>query len=212
MLGGPAAGRVLPGLPGQHPAVQQVGQGQVVVGGDAGARPTTVLEQDRLIGVVAQTQLSNLQQDGPQAAGGVRSGPPGPDQEGRTPSRGNGWIPGPVHQRGCFWFLTWKRQKVAKTGFFSLISCFTVFSFHRINPASKHPHETVAEKVKGGGLSPQSSSTHPSQRTASGCLLHGHTAGGRAAWPWLQRFHSSSEPCLERLQVRLMLRTKASNI
>lgn len=65
MVAGPAAGRVVPQLPGQHPTVQQVGQGQVVVGGDAGARPAAVLEQDRLVGVVAQTQVSDLQQDGP---------------------------------------------------------------------------------------------------------------------------------------------------
>lgn len=108
VVAGPAAGRVVPQLPGQHPAVQQVGQGQVVVGGDAGARPAAVLEQDRLVGVVAQTQVSDLQQDGPQAAGGVRSGPPGPAQDGWTAGR-------PVPQRGCFWFLTWNRPKSSES-------------------------------------------------------------------------------------------------
>lgn len=61
--------------------MQQLGQSEVVVGRDAGARPAAVLEQDRLIGVVAQTEISNLQQDGPQAAGGVWSGPTGPGQQ-----------------------------------------------------------------------------------------------------------------------------------
>lgn len=108
VVAGPAAGRVVPQLPGQHPPVHQVGQGQVVVGGDAGARPAAVLEQDRLVGVVAQTQVSDLQQDGPQAAGGVRSGPPGPAQDG--------WTAGcPVPQRGCFWFLTWNKPKSSES-------------------------------------------------------------------------------------------------
>lgn len=84
VVGGPAAGRVVPQLPGrqrrEHAAVQQVGQGEVVVGGEAGARPAAVLEQDGLIGVVAQAQISNLQQDGTQAAGGVQSGTTGPGQ------------------------------------------------------------------------------------------------------------------------------------
>lgn len=48
MVGGPTAGRVLPQLPGhqlrEHAAVQQVGQSEVVVGSDAGARPAAVLE------------------------------------------------------------------------------------------------------------------------------------------------------------------------
>lgn len=57
MVGGPAARRVVPQITGcqlrEHTAVQQVGQSEVVIGGDAGTRPTTVLEQDNLIGVVA---------------------------------------------------------------------------------------------------------------------------------------------------------------
>lgn len=85
MVGGPAARHLVPQITGrqlrEHAAVQQVGQSEVVVGGDPGARPTAVLEQDNLIGVVTQTEISNLQQDGAEAAGGVQGGATGPGQE-----------------------------------------------------------------------------------------------------------------------------------
>lgn len=75
VVGGPAAGCVVPQLPGcrlrEHTAQQQVGKGEVVVGADAGTCTTTVLEEDGLVWVVAQPEISNLQQDGAQATGGV---------------------------------------------------------------------------------------------------------------------------------------------
>ena len=75
VVGGPAAGRVGPQLPRcrlrEHPAQQQVGEGEVVVGADAWTRPAAVLEEDGLVWVVAQPQVSNLQQDGAQAAFGL---------------------------------------------------------------------------------------------------------------------------------------------
>lgn len=53
MVGGPATGSVVPHLPGrrvgQPPAEQQVGEGEVVVGEDAGTRPAAVLEEDGLV-------------------------------------------------------------------------------------------------------------------------------------------------------------------
>lgn len=85
VVGGPAARHLVPQITGcqlrEHAAVQQVGQSEVVVGGDPGARPTAVLEQDNLIGVVTQTEISNLQQDGAEATGGVQGGATGPGQE-----------------------------------------------------------------------------------------------------------------------------------
>lgn len=121
VVAGSAAGRVVPQLR-EHGAVQQVGQGEVVVGGDAGAPPAAVLEEDRLVGVVAQTEISNLQQEGTQAAGGVQSGATGPGQGWRvhrwTRSRCVcSWIPGcRVHSQRCrLEFLTWKREKVPST-------------------------------------------------------------------------------------------------
>lgn len=75
---GPAARRVVPRLLAggvrEHPAEQQVGEGEVVVGATAGTRAAAVFEEDRLVGVVAQPEVSDLQQDGAQAALGVRSG------------------------------------------------------------------------------------------------------------------------------------------
>lgn len=75
VVGGPAAGCVVPQLPGcrlrEHTAQQQVGKGEVVVGADAGTCATTVLEEDGLVWVVAQPEISNLQQDGAQATVGV---------------------------------------------------------------------------------------------------------------------------------------------
>lgn len=71
MVGGPAAGCVVPQLPGcrmgQQSAQQQLGEGEVVVGADAGAHPTAVPEEDGLVRVVAQAQVSNLQEDRTQA-------------------------------------------------------------------------------------------------------------------------------------------------
>lgn len=62
---GPAARRVGPLLSGgrlrEHSAEQQVVEREVVVGAGAGTRPAAVLEQDRLVRVVAQPQVSNLQ-------------------------------------------------------------------------------------------------------------------------------------------------------
>lgn len=53
MVGGPAAGRAVPQLPGfwigENATKQQVGDGEVMVGGDAGTRPAAVLEEDSLI-------------------------------------------------------------------------------------------------------------------------------------------------------------------
>lgn len=53
MVRGPAAGRVVPLLPGcrvsEQAAEQQVGERQVVVGEDAGTSPAAVLEKDALI-------------------------------------------------------------------------------------------------------------------------------------------------------------------
>lgn len=53
VVGGPAAGRVGPQLPRcrlrEHPAQQQVGEGEVVVGADAWTRPAAVLEEDGLV-------------------------------------------------------------------------------------------------------------------------------------------------------------------
>lgn len=75
VVGGPAAGCVVPQLPGcqlrEHAAQQQVGKGEVVVGADTRTCATTVLEEDGLVWVVAQPEISNLQQDGAQAAVGV---------------------------------------------------------------------------------------------------------------------------------------------
>lgn len=75
VVGGPAAGCVVPQLPGcqlrEHAAQQQVGKGEVVVGADARTCATTVLEEDGLVWVVAQPEISNLQQDWAQATVGV---------------------------------------------------------------------------------------------------------------------------------------------
>lgn len=83
VVGGPAAGGVVPQLSGrrvkQNPAEQQVGEGEVVVGADAGTRPATVLEEDGLVRVVAEPEVSNLQQDGVEATLGVWSGAAGAD-------------------------------------------------------------------------------------------------------------------------------------
>lgn len=78
MVGGPAAGRPGPQLlgrrVGEHPAEQQVVEREIVVGANSGTRPAAVLEQDGLVRVVAQAEVADLQQDGAQAALGVRGG------------------------------------------------------------------------------------------------------------------------------------------
>lgn len=67
MVGGPAAWSLLPHLStllGQRPPQEQVGQGQIMVGADTGTVSAAVLEEDGLVRVVAQTQLSYLEEDG----------------------------------------------------------------------------------------------------------------------------------------------------
>lgn len=67
MVGGPAAWSILPQLStllGQRPPQEQVGQGQIMVGADTGTVSAAVLEEDGLVRVVAQTQLSYLEEDG----------------------------------------------------------------------------------------------------------------------------------------------------
>lgn len=67
MVGGPAAWSILPQLSillGQGPPQEQVGQGQIMVGADTGTVSAAVLEEDGLVRVVAQTQLSYLEEDG----------------------------------------------------------------------------------------------------------------------------------------------------
>lgn len=72
VVGGPAAGHVVPQLlgrrVGENPTDEQVSEGEVVVGEDAGTRPTAVLEEDGLVRVIAQPEVPDLQQHGAQAA------------------------------------------------------------------------------------------------------------------------------------------------
>lgn len=87
VVGGSAAGRLVPHLPGrrarEQAAEQQVVEGEVVVGAGVGATPAAVLEQDAFVRVVAQPQVSNLQQDGAQPAVRVEGG-------AASPKRGDG--------------------------------------------------------------------------------------------------------------------------
>lgn len=77
MVGGPAAGCVVPQLSwcweGEYPTEQQVSEGEVMVGANPGTRSAAVLEEDSLIRVITQPEVSNLEQDGAQAALGVQS-------------------------------------------------------------------------------------------------------------------------------------------
>lgn len=78
MVGGPAAGYVVPQLPWhrlrEYPAQQQVGESEVVVRASVGTNPAAVFEEDSLIWVVAQPKVSDLQQDGAQATLRVQGG------------------------------------------------------------------------------------------------------------------------------------------
>lgn len=74
MVRGATAGLMVP-MAGvlKDAALQEVGKREVVIGGKARAGPAAVLKQHRLIGVVAQTEVSHLQQDGVQSAWGLNA-------------------------------------------------------------------------------------------------------------------------------------------
>ena len=80
VVGRSAAGGAVPQLPQgrgrQCPLEEQVGEGQVVVGARVGTRAAAVLEEDGLVRVVAQAEVSDLQEESAQAAvcGGAAPG------------------------------------------------------------------------------------------------------------------------------------------
>lgn len=71
MMGGPTTGLVMPlAAVLQDATLQEVGDRQVVVGGETRAGPAAVLKQHGLVRVVPQPKVSHLEQDGVESAWG----------------------------------------------------------------------------------------------------------------------------------------------